>query len=681
MMKQSLMGAGVCVAALCLAARADEEFNSEFTRARIDALYLKTGLIGTGVRIGQIEPDLPLHDHVTLVNQGVQYRSGYSKESAHETGVASLLVGARLHPGLPFRGVAPGAKLYAAWMGPDSLKPPNDQAFLDAFKGAMDWQIKDPKAQVINISWGTYSDTKASVRDATDRIADWGVMKSGSLIVCGAGNDGKIKGDGGDFTGNIISPARGYNVLTVGGLGALDQVFETSSVGQKGKRIKPDLVAPGAAIEAATIVGNSKEGVVPWTGTSFAAPLVSGTAALLMEYGAKPKAFDPAVRNDSRLMRAVLMNSTKKTVTDRTGKRWDELFADGANGEANMSTELGTGGLDAMQAYLQYKAGQKGPTFGVDETKQNVGEMGWDVRMLSGKGLEKSNDYKTEFLRKGTVLASTVCWNVDVITTDGDGKEVGTALWAYDKVPQIFLTITAEGARDTVLSTSDAKDASSQHNVYRIGERNKYYIRVYNGADSPKDAMKYGLAWRSFEMELKKVESFNGRFDGDRGAYRDNGWYAAANTVVPHRMLNEAWMPDGAENWAALLGDGTGRASGIAQELVRPLTYFTVQFDLAVSSMDATSGLHIMLGDVDLLQDFGGRILAMSLGGVDSFVHFSFTLDGSRLWSLSGDFTEISFLAEGGNAGFYLDNVEYVPAPGAVLVLAFGTLAARRRRG
>lgn len=681
--------AALAMQAGCASVMAEENFYGYMWETKIADLFLKSGLTGAGVNVGQIEPYLPLRDHKSLEGQLLNVRSGLTKVDAHATGVASLIIGKRPHPILEFRGVAPGAKLYAAWMGPDSLKPPNNQAFYDAFKGALDWQLKDTSPTIVNMSWGADSSSPQAFKDTTDRMADWAVTKKNQLYVVGAGNDGELNGSGGDKTGNLVAPASAYNTLTVGNVDSNNKVFKTSSVQQVGKRLKPDLVAPGVAIIAANIYKDNKEAMIGWTGTSFATPLVTGTAALLQQHGAK-KNFEAGVRTDSRVMRAVLMNSTNKTAMNRAGMRWDEEFADGASGKANMSNETGTGSLDAMQAYEQYGAGRKAPTFGKDETGKTVGEMGWDLRSVEGKGLDKSNDYKTSLLRKGTVMESTVCWNAGVITTDSEGKELGTASWTYDKIAKVSLAVSAEGTKSTILSTSDAPDASTQHNVYRIGERQRYYVRIYRAEDSPLAATTYAVAWRNFEMETKKVQSFNGGFDGDRGAYRDNGWYAAAGSVVMHQLVTTNWGArsswSGLSGWigpnnnAVALGNGTGALSGIAQEMVRPLAYFTVDFDLAVSSFDGASVMKIMLGDIDLLGVLGASLRASSVGGVQVFSHFSFTLNGSQLASLSGDFTEISFLAAGGNATFYLDNVEYIPAPGPSLFLGIGLLTTCRRR-
>lgn len=94
-------------------------------------------------------------------------------------------------------------------------------------------------------------------------------------------NNTRFLGSSADIT--ITSLATAYSVISVGAYNSFTNAYaEFSGRGflRENNFVKPDIVAPGVNIRAAT-----REGTGLFTGTSFATPVVSGCAALLMEWG------------------------------------------------------------------------------------------------------------------------------------------------------------------------------------------------------------------------------------------------------------------------------------------------------------------------------------------------------------------------------------------------------------
>ena len=198
--------------------------------------------------------------------------------SAHATGVAGIIGArpglARLWPFPPVRntlqGFAPASRLsVGSWCGTGDHRPRIDSA--------ANWG-----ARVINNSYWTEA-TGAVTAD--DRHADGLVHNRWRLFVKSAGNRGT--GDA-----RVTSPGNGYNVLSVGNVdlrgtpARADDIMRASSsfvdpTSTSGDREKPEVSAPGSNIQMLT-------NGFPWTGqtdsgTSFAAPMVTGSAARLIQ--------------------------------------------------------------------------------------------------------------------------------------------------------------------------------------------------------------------------------------------------------------------------------------------------------------------------------------------------------------------------------------------------------------
>ena len=140
------------------------------------------------------------------------------------------------------------------------------------------------------------------------------------LIVFAAGNEGE-KG-----AGSIYSPANGTNVLAVGSTYNADSYRDVrASFSCQGptsdNRIKPDLLAPGVAIDSAASSGSEARTcrVVAKTGTSMSTPIVAASALLLSQYleqgyypSGTPRAEDAFVPAASTL-KALLVHSGQPT--------------------------------------------------------------------------------------------------------------------------------------------------------------------------------------------------------------------------------------------------------------------------------------------------------------------------------------------------------------------------------
>lgn len=236
---------------------------------------------GAGVTVAVIDSGVDT-DHVQLrgrVLSGNDFldrgRDGSRDCAGHGTAVASLIAAAP-RDGVEFRGLAPKAKILPVRISEQQIIDGRESGRTvtpAVFAQAIRWAV-DNGADVVNLSVVLYEDNPL-VQAAIEHALDEDVV-----VVAAAGN----LHDNGD---PLPYPAAYPGVIGVGAIGATGQRSAFSQVGSY-----VDLVAPGEAV----LVAAPGRGHLEQSGTSYAAPFVAATAALLREYRPELSAAEVAAR-------------------------------------------------------------------------------------------------------------------------------------------------------------------------------------------------------------------------------------------------------------------------------------------------------------------------------------------------------------------------------------------------
>jgi subtilisin family serine protease len=221
----------------------------------------------------------PAYDPRSIVgddyNNALQRNYGnndvYGPHADHGTHVAGI-IGAIRNNGIGLDGIADHVKIMSVRVVPDGDERDKDVA--NGIRYAV-----DNGAKVINMSFGKgYFKDKKIVDDAVKYA-----MSKDVLMVHAAGNEGKDL----DNPENVFFPTKYYADssgsaaawLEVGASGPKDDSSLLASFSNYGKN-SVDVFAPGVGIYS-TIPGNH---YASFNGTSMAAPVVTGLAALIREY-------------------------------------------------------------------------------------------------------------------------------------------------------------------------------------------------------------------------------------------------------------------------------------------------------------------------------------------------------------------------------------------------------------
>ena|GEM_PF-2051955 len=359
----------------------------------------------------------------------------------HAAAVAGVLAGD--HPDYPqYRGIAYGS---------DSLVSAKvTGGTIDDLADGLEWAWIHG-AYVINCSFTTEG---SRYMQPEDRVLDYKARYLGLTIVGGAGNDEAE-------VWHVSSPAKGYNILTVGGFDDHNDSSWSDDVmwgdscyvnpyidgtSGSGDREKPDVVAVGASVTTAYTPWGD-DGFRALSGTSLAAPQVTGLVALIVG----------RVPNWPETIRAIVMASAINNI----------------EGDSELSDQDGAGGIDISLADTITANGQ------------------WDARTIT-----YPDDYDVDgWMEEAFTFSATagdrirvvICWDSEPSSDfqTGGSNSLDTDLNLYVMNPDSLLV----------------GYSASLHNSFEIAEltaakTGQYTIRILRDPATSTETSNYlGVAW------------------------------------------------------------------------------------------------------------------------------------------------------------------------------------------
>jgi hypothetical protein len=312
---------------------------------------------------------------------------------------------------------------------------------------------------------------------------------------------------GNEYDDANLWPSDNYNGITVAmseQFGGVYQVVHPSNDNEDlhdadGDRVSVDIMAPGANITVASPgVGNPTS--VPIAGTSQATAHVTGTVALLNEYGDErvdnSGSFRWNVDNTRKheVMKAVLLNSADKldgvhgstrTAIDENGLTWEQSVAFSDDTIA-LDRQMGAGHLNAKRALRQFSSGEY-------NNGEVIPSIGWDYDETAGFPTDRVYSIG-QF--GGGYVAVTLAWDRGVTKSGGSDDTYSppdffTGQTFVDDLDVFIVPVGWEDPIGEAVAMSITTEDTVEH-IFKEIPAGEYelVVRQFSGGDRD-----YGLAW------------------------------------------------------------------------------------------------------------------------------------------------------------------------------------------
>lgn len=490
----------------------------------INALILHAppyNLIGRKIGIGQVEIGRPASfgiDKAVSWNPAIALARVFNRDQpakadtdvdTHAAMVASIMVSK--DKTLP--GVAPGARLYASAVGSPVVSGQPEEC-LSAQHVA---QQNGGDVRAINFSFGESLQRDPRSEAILDGNAlltqciDWSARVHDVVYVI-AGN----QGDGG-----IPIPTDHFNGITTAYSTRREGVFTKvdfanlsdtpAGIGRRliereinfGTRRAINLVAPGSNISLYDLDGRRVE----VSGTSFAAPHITSSVALIQEFGDRQLySRTPNWSIDSRrheVTKAILLNSADKikdhgdglylgmsrTILGKNNRTWldSDAYKDA---KIPLDIQMGTGHINVFRAYQQFSPGQWSP-------ESMIPPIGWDYGSVKESSTQ---DYVLEkSLKAGSFVSLTLAWDRLVELEDQNGNEIYDIGESFrdrglNNLDLYLMPVDQDNTKKSVCASISEVD-SVEHIFCSVPATGRYKIRVQYRQKVNEESQPYALAW------------------------------------------------------------------------------------------------------------------------------------------------------------------------------------------